>query len=288
MNILGVGVAALDVIFITEGYPQEDDEVRALGQRFQRGGNVCNSLVVLSQLDHQCRWLGSLANDYAASIIQQDLNRFKIDTSDCVIYNDGTSPTSFITLNQKSGSRTIIHYRELAEFSFENFKSTNFNRVQWCHFEGRNISELTKMLHYLKNNFPHIPYSIEIEKPRPQIEDIIEGAEIAIFSQKYASEKGFHSAEALLRHFAANHADSKLVCTWGQQGAYGLDKQQQIIHQPAESLSQVVDTVGAGDTFVSGFLHQWWNTHDLSKSLKFASTLAAKKCSQYGFAGLVE
>ena len=52
-RILGIGIATLDVINIVDEYPREDDEIRANGQRIARGGNVTNTLVVLSQLGHQ-------------------------------------------------------------------------------------------------------------------------------------------------------------------------------------------------------------------------------------------
>jgi hypothetical protein len=49
-KILGIGIAALDIINTVDGYPNEDAEVRAINQRVCRGGNATNTLVVLSQL----------------------------------------------------------------------------------------------------------------------------------------------------------------------------------------------------------------------------------------------
>ena len=49
-KLLGIGNATLDVIHLVDGYPRENDEVRARERYVRRGGNTANTLVVLSQL----------------------------------------------------------------------------------------------------------------------------------------------------------------------------------------------------------------------------------------------
>ncbi|MEA3643199.1 MAG: ketohexokinase, partial [Lamprobacter sp.] len=65
-SLLGVGIATLDIINQVERYPAEDAEVRASAQRLLRGGNCANTLAVLSELGHHCRWAGTLADDLGA------------------------------------------------------------------------------------------------------------------------------------------------------------------------------------------------------------------------------
>ena len=50
-QILGIGIATLDIINEVDGYPVEDSEQRALAQRQRTGGNVTNTLTVLRQFD---------------------------------------------------------------------------------------------------------------------------------------------------------------------------------------------------------------------------------------------
>lgn len=90
-----------------------------------------------------------------------------------------------------------------------------------------------------------------------------------------------------------------LICTWGDQGAtavryFGEGKNSiwatarawfplnDAVNDP-----EVVDTVGAGDTFIAGFI--FCSTHrymSLDQKLSYATELASRKVYQDGFDGL--
>ena len=59
-KLLGTCNATLDIIHLVDSYPKENDEVRCSERCVRRGGNLANTLVVLSQpgvvaLDRQGR-----------------------------------------------------------------------------------------------------------------------------------------------------------------------------------------------------------------------------------------
>lgn len=89
-----------------------------------------------------------------------------------------------------------------------------------------------------------------------------------------------------------------LVCTWGSEGATCVQTQ----HKDSETQwtsvkawkpntgETVTDTIGAGDTFIAGFLfalncHGFWT---LQQKLEFANEIAGRKVLQVGFQGLAE
>lgn len=284
-TIIGVGIAAVDIINITDGYPAEDEEVRALDQSIRRGGNVTNTLVVLSQLGHECIWLGTLADDINSHVIIADLKKHNVDYSGCEQIKNSKTPTSYITLNQNSGSRTIVHYRDLPELSTQGIHVLDIEKAQWIHFEARNVSVTRQMMDAIKNQAPGLPLSVEVEKPRDQLEQLLSGADVYFFSRAFAATQGFESAQALLHHYQNKIADALLVCTWGEQGAYAL-QDIQLFHAPALKVSPIVDTIGAGDTFNAGFIHARLNNDDVQTALEKACALAAKKISLDGFDGI--
>jgi len=280
-KILGIGIAAVDIINMTRGYPNEDSEVRAENQLVRRGGNVTNTLVVLSQLGHECQWLGNLANDTNSQIITRDLDDHKIDYFNCPRIPHSISPTSYITLNMLNGSRTIVHYRQLAELSADSLDKLPLSETQWIHFEGRNTIETRKMLDFARQQSPRIILSVEIEKPRAQLELLFTDVDYYFFSKAFAESQHFDSAVSLLEHYRAIIPTAVLICTWGSNGAYALHYDS-LLHAPAIELPTVVDSIGAGDTFIAGFIDARLRSSDVSKSLEFACNLAANKCSVQG------
>lgn len=282
-SVLGIGVATLDIINVTLGYPAEDAEVRAISQTQRRGGNVCNTLVVLSRLGHQCRWRGSLGDDGSALSIQRDLEQAGV-TIDPLNQRHGNSPTSYITVNQETGSRTIVHYRDLPELSYDDFLKTPLTGVHHCHFEGRNIPDTAKMIRHLQQHYPHLPYSVEIEKPRADIDQLANGAEVVFYSKHFATALGYHNATDFLRRHPKVDGAAWLVCPWGAMGAYYKDATgSSVQHHPTAPLPQIVDSIGAGDTFIAGFLHRYWQTKNPQAATAFATQLATKKCAMLGF-----
>ncbi|MCK5877325.1 MAG: ketohexokinase [Candidatus Marithrix sp.] len=278
-NILGIGNATLDIINVVDGYPAEDDEVRTVKQRVARGGNIANTLVVLSQLGHNCTWGGVSKNDFLGQQIISDLNSYSINTDHCKLESKGAVPTSYITLNQRNGSRTIVHHRDLPEFSFADFQTIKLTDYDWVHFEGRNVIEIAKMLAKVRQTCPNIPISLEVEKPRPNIESLFHQVDFLLFSKFFAQCYVNDAASFLQKMRELSNAN--LICTWGADGGYALDTYGKLSH--SLFTTQVVDTLGAGDTFNAGIIDSLNNQHDLLTALTNACKLASKKCEQFGF-----
>ncbi len=285
-NILGVGNAVLDTIFTVANHPTENQEIRAQNKTTSTGGNINNTLYVLSQLGHQCAICCSIATDFEAKQLLEGLHARSLSTQLVQTFIQGKTPSSFITINQKSGERTIVHYRDLPEISFEHFAKITIEDFDWLHFEGRNIKNLTGMINIAKTFLTYQPISLEVEKPREGIESLFEHVHLLIFSHHYAQEKGFSTGYTLLEHIQKQTPNTRLVCTWGEQGVWFADINQHIQHINAEAI-QPIDTLGAGDTFNAALIHYLIQTNNLEQSVKQANTLAAKKCTQFGLDNLL-
>lgn len=283
-KILAVGIATIDIINQVSHYPAEDDEVRALSQQQVRGGNATNTLAVLSQLGHHCHWSGVLIEENDTAIVEADLQHFGIDYSPCLRLKTGKMPTSYITLSENNGSRTIVHYRDCPELPFSHFQSLDLSGLDWVHFEGRNVSELTKMLSWLREHYPAIRCSLEVEKPRDGIEALFDLPDLLMFSRPYARYRGYEHATDFL---AALQYKALMSCSWGEQGAW-LKQHKEIWHSPAFPPPQVLDTLGAGDTFNAGLISALAKGDTPQQALEFACQLAGRKCGQTGYDNLFD
>ncbi|MBI3773156.1 MAG: ketohexokinase [Gammaproteobacteria bacterium] len=282
-RILAVGIATLDIINSVDGYPQEDDEVRATAQRRCRGGNATNTLVILSRLGHHCAWAGVLADEADAREIETDLSRHSIDLSAVMTVPQGKVPTSYVTHNTRNGSRTIVHYRDLPEYPASAFEKINLGDYDWLHFEGRNVDGAREMMTHARRLCPQLPISLEVEKDRPgKIDSLFVFADVLLFSRPFARGRGFEDGATFLQAMRKLAPQARLTCTWGEYGAYGLDRNGKTHHSPAFPPPRLVDTLGAGDTFNAGMIDALIDDQNLEAALTHACTLAGHKCGIEG------
>jgi ketohexokinase len=279
-NILVTGIATLDIINRVAHYPREDEELRAEQQYLRRGGNASNTCSVLRQLGDACQFAGTLADDMAGRFLRADIEQTGIQFSADMMIANGSTPTSYITLNATNGSRTIVHYRDLPELSSRQFEQLDLSSFDWFHFEGRNTEHSRYMMRRAAASGK--PLSLEVEKPRDELDSLMEQAGVIMFSRAFAQNQGFIDASTCLRHYAERYPRALLTCSWGEQGAWGWHAGQ-LLHSPAFPPAQIIDTIGAGDTFNAGLIHSLNRHGDLSEALAFACRLAGKKCGQTGF-----
>ena len=285
-KILGIGNSVLDIILTVPQHPLEDEEIRAVSKHISTGGNVNNSLYVLNQLGHETDICTTIAADNEAKQLLAGLKERNIGTEHIQKFIKGRTPTSFVTLNAQNGSRTIVHYRDLPEMSFDFFAKIEIEEYDWIHFEGRNLTHLPGMINIAKTFLTFQPISLEVEKPREGIEELFSSVNLIIFSHQYARAKGFTEGKALLESLDLPNVN--LVCTWGKNGIWFKAIGGSIQHIKSEEIQPIVDTLGAGDTFNAALIHALTEKQTLAEAVSFANKLAARKCQQQGLDNLLE
>ena len=286
-RILGVGIATLDIINQLAEYPPEDAEVRAVTHYRARGGNAANSLAVLAQYGHHSHWCGTLADDASSDWIRAELVRQGITIMLDTRCANTTTPTSYIVLSQASGSRTIVHYRDLPELDAVTFNSVALADFDWVHFEGRQPRETAQMLARVRTACPTAQISVELEKPRPDLELLFDGPDGLLISRAYAQALGFQQPQAFLHDLAARTSAAWLVLGWGAAGAYYWTAAGECGAVPAYQPDQILDTLGAGDCLNAAVIDGQLRGLDLATTVARAVRLAGFKCGYRGFDGVV-
>ncbi|KAK4192885.1 Ketohexokinase [Podospora australis] len=324
-HLILVGACYLDTILTVPQFPEEDSKLRAKALQVRRGGNCPNTLEVLQQLlissdaqHHQDRvhirpYLVSCLPDRDAAATDKILSSFGggrdggddenavlVDFSHCLYRKGHDEPaSSYIIRSIQNGSRTIVNYNDLPEMTTDEFKgiadafaAEHSDEESWWHFEGRIPETTLGCIQYLRRILPKSTISVEVEKPnREGLVELAAEADTVFYSKSWAESRGYHSPEECLRAEAPSTRATVLLCTWGAEGAASFCKPSgEYIHgpanQPGEPIS-VVDTIGAGDTFIAGMLYGLHNeTWSREAKLAFAVGLATKKVQIEGFAHL--
>ena len=301
-------------------FPIEDEKLRAKGISRRRGGNTANSLEVILQLQNHDPTMttetsGAVALHLLAVLPDERSGSAKficgsiagVNTAGMSLFRDGyeEAASSYIIQSQESRSRTIVSINKLPEMKFQEFKQRveSFasplaaDEMAWFHFEGR-IPEITcPCAEFLRNTFPKFRISVECEKPeRRDIDKVARFANVVFYSKLWAEKNGYGDARTFLdAQREVTGEGAMLCCTWGSGGATALQKgaketwaDVKAWHAPAEEQAEIVDTIGAGDTFIAGMLSAI-NNHDdweLQRKVEFANELAGRKVLQEGFGDL--
>ncbi|EHA55306.1 hypothetical protein MGG_15061 [Pyricularia oryzae 70-15] len=266
-HIVTVGVCYLDTILSVPHFPQEDSKLRATNVQVRRGGNGANTLEVLQQLLPRCgdqedqrrpslhlmTPLPDLESPETAQVVDSFGIDSPIDLSLC-LHRKGIqkAASSYIVRSNATGSRTIVNHNPLSEMEVDEFSQaaeTWFSRMQ---------AEPSRTWWHFE-------------------------------------AKGYRSPEECLRREAPSTA-SHVFVTWGGHGASAMAiKGQDEYHHCDVHVDngnddiRVVDTVGAGDTFIAGILFGFAchpDDWDLPRKLRFAVRLATQKVQMDGFGGL--
>lgn len=276
-RVMCVGTATLDIVNSVSRYPSEDSEVRAISQTQRVGGNAANTAMVLAQLGTKVTWVGNLAQP--AGVIEETFEHYGVDASNATHTPNAVTPTSYILVSEATGSRSIVHYRDLPEYRADAFVKLDLVPFQWVHFEGRAIDQLLRMIRHARANLG-LAVSLEVEKPRSGIEGLFDQVDLALFSRDYAEARGFTSAEELL--LSLPHQVAPATCTWGASGAWAIDRDGGMFHAPAPALTSVVDTIGAGDVFNAAMIHALSAGRAVEQALHTAVALASRQCTREG------
>ena len=210
--------------------------------------------------------------------------RRQIDLAPVAREPGGRSPVSCVLLSRATGSRTIVHHRELREYRAADLARHWPLAVDWVHFEGREPGELGNMLEMVRGAGPHPVVSLEVEKPRPGLEELWSLADVLILARAWAGAVGLESPGEVLARARRAAPEAVLVCPWGAEGAWLELPGEAAVCCGAPAPGAVIESLGAGDVFNAGLIDARLRGLPWRAALEAGVGLAARKV---GRAGLV-
>ncbi|QHO52988.1 hypothetical protein HN51_021879 [Arachis hypogaea] len=185
--VVGCGAASVDFLATVASYPNPDDKIRSINLKVQGGGNAGNALTCVARLGLKPRIISKVADDSQGRSILDELHADGVDASFIVVSEEGTSPFTYIIVDNETKTRTCIHTpgyppmipQDLSESSL----LTALNGASIAYFDGRLYeTALVVAQEAVRKN---IPILVDAERPREGLDDLLKFANYVVCSAKF-------------------------------------------------------------------------------------------------------
>ncbi|EAB9322393.1 sugar kinase [Shigella flexneri] len=250
IRVACVGITVMDRIYYVEGLPTESGKYVARNYTEVGGGPAATAAVAAARLGAQVDFIGRVGDDDAGNSLLAELESWGVNTRYTKRYNQAKSSQSAIMVDTK-GERIIINYPSpdllpdaewLEEIDFSQWDVVLAD-VRW-HDGAKKAFTLARQA---EPGLARLTGVKEMASALKQAQTLTNG-------HVYVTQ-------------------GSAGCDWLENGGRQ--------HQPAFKVD-VVDTTGAGDVFHGALAVALATSGDLAESVRFASGVAALKCTRPG------
>jgi fructoselysine 6-kinase len=212
------------------------------------GGNALNFSVYASMLGCESAYLGIFGTDVAAGHVQRTLTEIGVDTSRCRCV-DGPNGRAMLTI--ENGERVFVGSNEggTSKSAPKEFMFDDLDYLQtFAVMHTSAYSQLDRQLARMRSLSPLLSYDFSDDFDAGYALSLCRYVDIGFFSCAEWTEE----ATMDLLEKAVSRGCPLVAATRGPHGALLLEGQSWF-RQAARTVTPV-DTLGAGDAFISGFL----------------------------------
>ena len=280
MTVYNFGSINIDLVYRVPHLVNPGETLSSQSMHTLLGGKGANQSVALARAGVPVSHVGRIGQADSWVVEQMQAAGVSITHIDLI---DGASGHAIIQVDDKGENSIILHGganqsfdRALLESQLQAATSDDWLLVQ------NECNDIAVAFEIAERKGMKIVFN-----PAPMTAEVaalpLEQCAVLIVNETEAeSLAGTADASKILAQLATRYPDTRLVMTLGSKGAV-LQHAGCLIRQDALSV-EVVDTTGAGDTFVGYFLASMIGGLDDSTCLKRACTAAALSVTQSGAA----
>ncbi|XP_028765572.1 ribokinase isoform X2 [Neltuma alba] len=185
--VVGCGSVSVDFLATVAAYPKPDDKIRSSSLKVQGGGNAGNALTCVARLGLKPRLISKVADDTQGRGILDELKVDGVDTSFMVVSEEGTSPFTYIIVDNQTKTRTCIHTpghppmipEELSESSL----LAALDGARIVYFDGRLHETALVVAHEAVRK--DVPILIDAERLREGLDDLLKLTDYIVCSANF-------------------------------------------------------------------------------------------------------
>ncbi len=291
MRFVVCGEALIDILPAEEVSPAETLWTALAG------GGPMNTAVALQRLDEEVQFLGRLGGDAFGDQIENYLETNDVGLDLAVRTTDPTS-LAVVSLDDDGKAQYAFHFDGTSNFGWQPHEFPTLGDEDWLHFGsiaavvGKGVKPL---LDFVTSTPAAVSYDINI-RPTVQPDRAAYFATVTDLMAAVGSGGGIVKASdddinwlvddddplSYAEAWVIEHELSMFIVTLGPDGAVAIKPDGRQVRVPGHHVN-LVDTVGAGDTFMAGFLSAYAvDPMDLEAALRRGAASAALVCGRKG------
>ncbi|MBD2250889.1 sugar kinase [Nostoc parmelioides] len=275
-HALFVGLVTLDLIYLAESAPENNQKLVATDYTVAAGGPATNAAVTFSYLGNQATVLGVVGSHPMTQLIRSDLTKYQVAIADLDPTINTPPPVSSIIVTQATGERAVISINAVkTQVSSDSIPPDILHNIDIVLIDGHQMNVGYVIAQMAKAD--HIPVVIDGGSWKPGFEQILPLVDYVICSANFyppncsSGEEVFAYLQNLgIPHIAITHGEQPIeYLNCGERGTVIVPK------------ITAVDTLGAGDIFHGAFCHYILQA-SFTKALEEAAKIASDACKLFG------
>lgn len=257
------------------------------------GGDALNVAIALSKLGLDVSITGRVGADSNGYFLLSECRRFGVDVSKVITDSQSSTAVTYVLIDSQAQRHFLTENEIFKKLTFEDIAPQKIEQADYVYFgsamgmaamDAGGTARLFKLAHSLgKMTFMDAAINSELTEMdwlsylSPQLR------ETDVFFPSYEEAKLIshkeepHEIAACFKDFGMQVFGIKL----GQNGSYVTDFQIEKIIPGVKGLP-VVDTTGAGDSFMAGMMCALSHDYDIFGSTQFANVVAAMNIGAIG------
>ena len=291
-DVICAGIATWDTLFSgIDSDLMEVDGIQAKGYTASSGGDAVNAAVNMARLGIRTAVCASVGNDNARDLIMRELQAAGADTQ-WITVHEHLNTAAPVLLIDHQGERHIVRVPDNANHFFDNTMVPFELMDQASHLHLASANVLNRLDgqplgQLFKDAKAHgLSTSLDASYDRSgnwmkNIETALQYCDIFVPSiQEAAIYAGSHDIEEISSFFS-QYPLKIFGIKLGEKGVYLTDFKESV-HLPTLYRGKPVDTTGAGDAFLAGFVSAWVRGYDMRSCGLLGSAQSASVLGSIG------
>lgn len=297
-EVLCIGMSTVDILVRgVTNIPRDGQTDIIESVDLKTGGDALNEAITLANLNHQAGVMTLVGDDLQGQVVKQYCEGQHVDTKGLTITENYPTSTSVVMV-AGNGERSFLSQRGTASDNYaiedmdldlitDGVKVVSIASL-FCS-ERLNNAELCEILKKAKSVGAITIADLVLNRADCSLDEIKDALSYLDYIVPSKDEAEHFTAQKELSDIAnvfRSYGTPNVVIKLGADGVYG-DTSTAKLMVPTFA-AKVVDTTGAGDNFMAGFISGLLRDLPLRECLKFGSAVSAISISRIGATGAVK